>query len=254
MNAADILMLGASYCGPPPTLADLWSRWNFDPALLAALAAALGLYLRFARTSPREHLCFAAGWTVLVVAFISPLCALTVALFSARVGHHLLLVAVAAPVLALGLPKALRRWASPHAAVLLLTHTGLFWLWHVPDAYAVALADSLVYWLMQTTLLASAVLFWASVLSSAGRPATALGGLVAASMQMGLLGALLTFAPQPLYAPHLGTTSAFALSALADQQLAGLMMWVPGALPYLLAALGVLMRVLGGPPLREERR
>lgn len=254
MDAATYLALGASYCGPPPGPAELWGRWNFDPVLLAAMAGGLAIYLRFARTGQREHLYFAAGWIVLAIAFISPLCALTVALFSARVGHHLLLVAVAAPLLALGLPERLRHWASPHSAVLLLVHTGLFWLWHVPDAYSVALGDTLVYWLMQTTLLASATLFWVGMLSKSTRGAAAIGGLVAASMQMGLLGALLTFAPSPLYAPHLATTDAFGLSALADQQLAGLMMWVPGALPYLLGALVVLMRVLGTTTLGEERR
>ncbi|SFZ86292.1 putative membrane protein [Devosia enhydra] len=254
MNQIDALMGGASYCGPPPTLADLWSRWNFDPLLLAALALGLGLYLGLARTSARAQMQFAAGWAVLAVAFVSPLCALTVALFSARVAHHLLLVAVAAPLLALGLPEALRRWASPHGAVLLLAHTGLFWLWHVPDAYAVALGNDAVYWLMQTSLLTSAMLFWAGMLDRTARPAAAIGGLVAASMQMGLLGALLTFAPEPLYAPHLDTTAAYALSAVADQQLAGLMMWVPGALPYLAGALVVLMRVLGTAPLRGEGR
>jgi putative membrane protein len=56
-------------------------------------------------------------------------------------------------------------------------------------------------------------------------------------VQMGLLGALITFAPEPLYAPHFLTTKPYGLSAHDDQQLAGLIMWVPAIAPYLLAAL-----------------
>jgi putative membrane protein len=67
-------------------------------------------------------------------------------------------------------------------------------------------------------------------------------------MQMGLLGAILSFAPEPAYLPHLATTQAWGLSPLADQQLAGAAMWTLGALPYLLAALVKMHRVLSPAP------
>lgn len=236
----DLLPL-MSYCGPPPLPDDLWARWNLDPMLLAVLVMATASFWIAGPNGPRRRASFAAGMAVLGVIFISPLCALTVALFSARVVHHVLLVAIAAPLLAWALVQqgrahrtalttALPRLLTP----LLLLHTVIFWLWHAPDAYLLALSHTPIYWLMQATLLASAMLFWAAVLLVS--PGRAVAALVAITIQMGLLGALLVFAGQPLYAPHFGTTQAFGLTALGDQQLAGLIMWVPASLPYLLVA------------------
>jgi putative membrane protein len=172
---------------------------------------------------------------VLFIAFVSPLCAATVALFSARAVHHVLLVVVAAPLLALAGSGRDVRPASPLGLPLLLA-TGVFYSWHLPPLYDTALESTAVYWLMQATLLGSATWFWASALSVRTAPATALLAMVASAALMGLLGALLTFAPQPLYAAHLITTAAFGLTPLEDQQLAGLVMWVPALLPYLVLA------------------
>jgi putative membrane protein len=227
-----------SYCGPSPVPEDLWARWNLDPVLLAVAAIAIGVFLFARQRSPREHVSFFTAMAVLAVIFVSPLCALTVALFSARVVHHVLLVAVAAPLLAWSLIGRMSSGKTAGLATmltpLLLLHTFIFWLWHAPDAYALALTSTQAYWAMQVSLLASAMLFWASVLLvSPGRATVA---LVAVTGQMGLLGALLVFAGQPLYWPHFATTAPFGLEAHADQQLAGLIMWVPASLPYLLVA------------------
>ena len=235
------LLFNTSYCGPSPLPENLWERWNFDPVLLAVMLAVAALFWFGQPLRSRPSAGFAAGMAVLAVIFISPLCALTVALFSARVVHHVLLVAVAAPLLAwailqqarprlVALASALPRLATP----LLVLHTVIFWLWHAPDAYLLALTSTPTYWLMQTTLLGSAMLFWGSVLLAS--PGRAIVALVAVTIQMGLLGALLVFSGQPLYVPHFGTTQAFGLSALDDQQLSGLIMWVPASLPYLLVA------------------
>lgn len=234
-----------TYCGPPPLPETLLDRWNFDPALLMAMAVGVGLFLWLRRdATPRALGSLGGGVVVLVIAFITPLCALTVALFSARVVHHVLLVAVAAPLFALALPLTRYRLAGL-VAPLLLAHTVLFWLWHAPDAYALALADTFVYWLMQLSLLASATLFWRAALDAP--PGRAIAALVGATIQMGLLGAMLVFAARPLYAPHFSTTAPFGLDPLSDQQLAGLIMWVPAALPYLAATLIRLMGWLKGP-------
>jgi len=238
-----------TYCGPPPLPETLWGRWNADPVLLTVLALAIGLFFSLRReAAPRERWSFCAGVAGLAIAFVSPLCALTVALFSARVVHHVLLVAVAAPLLALALPFARVR-LSALLTPLLLLHTAVFWLWHAPDAYALALSDTAVYWLMQASLLGTALLFWRAAFdAAAGRAITA---LVFATIQMGLLGALLVFAARPLYAPHFSTTAPFGLDALADQQLAGLIMWVPAALPYLAVALVRLLLWLNPPEARR---
>lgn len=227
----------APYCGIAPTPGELLGRWNLDPMLLAFLALGLGLTLWRARVESRPALL--AALAVLAIGFVSPLCALSSALFSARTVHHVLLVAVAAPLLAWGLP---RRRVGP-LALATAAPAALFWAWHAPGAYATALSSDAVYWLMQASLLGSAVWFWSAV-RNAGAPA-AVAALLIAMVQMGLLGALITFAGAPLYAPHLLTTQAFGLSPLEDQQMAGLIMWAPAAALYLIAALVVLGRRIG---------
>lgn len=222
-----------SYCGPAPLPSELLARWNFDPLLLVVMA------LTATALSPRlngtERKVLAAAVLVLLVIFVSPLCALTVALFSARVVHHVLLVAIAAPMLATALRRTL---PSAQAALLLpltLLHTLVFWLWHAPDAYVLALNHTAVYWLMQITLLGTATVLWSAIF--AAPLGQALAALLMLTIQMGLLGALLVFADAPLYVPHFATTQAFGIDPRTDQQLAGLVMWVPANLPYLALAL-----------------
>ncbi|HUG63326.1 MAG TPA: cytochrome c oxidase assembly protein, partial [Methylomirabilota bacterium] len=177
-------------------------------------------------------------WLVLVVAFVSPLCALGSALFSARIVHHALMIAVAAPLLAMG---GVRVWPWRSTGGLLsaatLVHGAAIWLLHAPAVYEAALSSSAVYWATEFVLLASALVFWQAVLDRGAPIGGAILALLATTMHMGLLGALLTFAGDPLYAPHAETTMAFGLSAIEDQQLGGLVMWIPAALPYLIGAL-----------------
>jgi putative membrane protein len=97
---------------------------------------------------------------VLLIVFVSPLCALSSALFAARTVHHILLVAVAAPLLAAALP---RRTGAP--ALHLALSTAVLWLWHVPAAYDLALSNMAVYWAMQATLFVPALLFWRAVMA-----------------------------------------------------------------------------------------
>lgn len=217
-----------AYCGTPAVPADFWIRWNFDPLLLAALAA-LALVVAGGRAANAR-----AGWTAIVLmlfVFVSPLCALASALFSARVLHHVLLIAGVAPLLALAFP--LRRLGSAPLGLLVGMNALVLWLWHSPTAYTWGLATVPAYWLMQSSLLVSAWLLWRAVLTPAEHPGRALLALVATIGQMGLLGALIVFAPRPLYVVHLLSTAPWGLSPLADQQLAGLLMWVPAMLPYL---------------------
>jgi len=213
-------LLPGLYCGEAPAPDGLWSAWNFDPLLLAALTV-LGWALR---RSPQGL----AGVAVLAVAFVSPLCALSSGLFSARTVHHILLVAVAAPLLALALPRRATRAAS----LPFVGATALLWFWHIPAAYDLALSDMAIYWVMQLTLLLSATAFWRAALGPGQHPGGALLWALAAFLQMGFLGALLTFAPEPLYAAHAVAPMGWGLTPLADQQLAGLIMWVPAGLPY----------------------
>lgn len=241
------------YCGPPPLPGGVWNAWNFDPPLIAALAVmALGALIWRPRDSGRR-LALAGATLVLFAAFVSPLCALSSALFSARVLHHLLIFVAAAPLLALALLPA---GASPprgSLALPVIAHAAMLWLWHTPGPYAWALGGHAQYWLMETTLLASALWLWRGILSARARPGAAIAALLATMVQMGFLGALLTFAQRPLFAPHFLVTEPFGLSALEDQQLAGLLMWAPGALPYLAAAIWLLAGFLGAVSRAPER-
>jgi putative membrane protein len=217
-----------AYCGPAPLPDDLLTRWNFDPLLMAALAALAIVIVSGRATNAR------AGWASLALMglmFISPLCALSSALFSARVLHHVLLIAAVAPLLALAFP--LRRFPSPPFAALVGLSTITLWVWHMPAPYGWGLASVPGYWLMQTSLLLSAWLLWRAIFLSMAQPGAALVALAATIGQMGLLAALIVFAPRPLYAVHFASTAAWGINPLSDQQLAGLLMWVPASLPYL---------------------
>jgi putative membrane protein len=223
------------YCGPAPDPATWLGRWTFDPLLISVLLALLALSTLRPRQGRRA--CAIVAVAVAALAFVSPLCALSSALFSARTVHHLLLVAVVAPLAATALPRPAGR---PRALAAALVQAAVFWGWHAPAAYGWALASDVAYWLMQATLLGAAIWFWAVVRSV--DPLRAVAALLTAMVLMGLLGAILTLAPTPLYAPHLISADVWGLGALKDQQLAGLIMWAPAAGLYLAVALWRLSR------------
>ena len=163
----------------------------------------------------------------------------------------MLLVAFAAPLLAMViLPTAPR--ARTSLSLPFIAHLALLWVWHAPTPYAWALTGTAPYWLMELSLLGSAVWLWREILHPGRATGAVLAGLLGTVVQMGFLGALLTFAKQPLFAAHIGTTEAFGLSALEDQQLAGLLMWVPAALPYMAVGLWHLRNVLRETEATEE--
>jgi putative membrane protein len=221
-----------AYCGPAALPGETWTRWNFDALLLAALVV-LAFVVGSGRSANAR-----AGWGALAlmfVVFVSPLCALSSALFSARVLHHVLLIAGAAPLLALAFPQ--RHVGSIPLAVLVAVHAIVLWIWHAPGPYAWGLASVPAYWLMQGSLLGSGWLLWRAILSPATHSGAALAALALTIGQMGLLGAVIVFATTPLYPVHFTSTLVWGFSPLADQQLAGLLMWVPAMLPYLLTGL-----------------
>jgi putative membrane protein len=237
MIASDVL----PYCGAPPLPDDLWWRWNLDPVLLAVLAAGFLLH-RFAMGA--RGYAMLGGWLVLLTILISPFCALTSSLFSARSAHHVALVAIVAPLLVMALPRQWRsvQFSSALLSVIFAASVVWMWLWHAPSVYALTLASVPFYWLMEAGLLLSALLLWMAVLSDRTPVTSSFALLLGSVIQMGMLGALLTFAREPLYAFHLLTTTPFGLSARGDQQLAGLIMWVPAAIPYMIAALALLLK------------
>jgi cytochrome c oxidase assembly factor CtaG len=206
-------------------------------------------------------LCFACGLALVIAAYASPLHELGDRLFVAHMAEHELLLVVAAPLLALarpfgalawGLPAGWRRpagaiagwrgvaiFARPGTATLL--HGAAVWAWHAPVAYEAALTSPGLHWLQHVSLLGSALLFWHAVLRSrAGRQGAAVFCLFVTAIHTGCLGILLTAARAPIYANQSAAAHHWDLTPLEDQQLAGIVMWVPGGLIYAAAALALV--------------
>jgi len=259
----------APYCGAPPDPASLLSRWNLDPALIAALVVVVVAYAlltgkgswRGASLAPWRRGCFYGGWALGAAALISPLCPLSVSLFSARVGQHMLLEMIVAPLIALGRPSVfLAAWPQriqgrliPRGSHGALAASGAFaatlWFWHAPGPYAATFASVAIYWLMHVTAFGTALWLWTGLLdASRGRLGDLLAAALVTTLQMGFLGALITFAAGPIYRVHWLTTAAWGLTPLQDQQLGGVIMWIPAGaviLVAIIAATSLAMRRSG---------
>jgi putative membrane protein len=235
------------YCGSAPAPGAL--HWNLDPVLIFLMGALAIACVSFARShgaARTDMVACAFGWLILLFAFISPLCNLSVALFSARVSQHMAIVLLAAPMIARGLvfgPAARRPWIG-FAWMAAVAFAVIFWIWHSPVFYDETLRSNVVYWLMHATTVAAALALWIAVFNSSGLLAFLL--LFVSGLQMSLLGALLTFAAAPLFSVHEFTTAAWGLAWLQDQQLGGLVMWVPAGLlltAYSALAFGAALRL-----------
>jgi cytochrome c oxidase assembly factor CtaG/cytochrome c2 len=216
---------------------------SLSPAIV--LLAGLVLYARgVARLRARgrgvrasELAAAAVGILVILAALLSPLDRLAATLLCAHMVQHTLLTLVAAPLLALArplaviatalppraaLPRALMR-CRPRAPLAWAAHGLALWAWHVPPLYDRALASPVLHALEHVTLLGTAVLLWWSV-SRRRRPLAGALWLFTTALHTSVLGAVMTLAPRPWFPEHAG---GLGLSALEDQQLAGLVMWVP---------------------------
>lgn len=249
------------YCGAPPAPADLWARWNLDPILIGVLLAGLAAYVLGRHRRPEDipvwrAAAFGAGWVILAAALVSPLCPLSVALFSARVGQHMILTLLAAPLIMLGRPLTAlglggpgKLWTPVRAAAgSTLAFTLAIWFWQAPGPYDATFTSDLAYWLMHVTVIGAALAVWGVLLDGRREwalPALATGAV--STLQMTFLGALITLTPRPLYAPHAVTPLAWGLTQGADQQLGGLIMWVPGCTVFLAVTVWALARLMSEP-------
>ncbi|MEC4723117.1 cytochrome c oxidase assembly protein [Noviherbaspirillum sp. CPCC 100848] len=215
------------------------------------------------RLAPSLHriISFWLGLAALFFALIWPFDVLGSISFAAHMSQHMLLIAVGAPLLALarpvplliaGLPRPLRqlhRWSgflyrirSPmnRPATAFSLHAFIIWVWHSPVLFELALHHAWIHVAEHLCFLVSGLLFWGSIQRNCGVDGKGYGmailWLLATIMHTGLLGALLTFSPKVLYNFYQAGNHAF-LTPLEDQQLAGLVMWIPGGLCYLVAAL-----------------
>jgi putative membrane protein len=265
-----------AHTGQPPAPHDLWSAWSVHPVLLGGLLLAAGAYRRGQTRGPKRPVdrwrarCFTAALVALGLALLSPLDALSSALASAHMGQHLLLLLVAAPLLAIsapstailrGSPLAVRRASGRWRRRLRLTHgnlgvlrhpaavwllsVGVLWFWHAAAPYDAALDSEPLHLLEHASFLVTAVLFWHVVVGVRGtaRVSNGLGVLLvfAMAMQSVFLSVLLTFARAPWYSGYAATTAPWGLDPLTDQQLAGVLMWIPAGGIYLVVALALLV-------------
>jgi putative membrane protein len=259
--------------------------WTLDPWIILPLLVSLALFAGgWWRLRGRSHgglatlnrrgLLFAGGWLLLVLAVVSPLHQAGERSFAAHMLEHELLMLAAAPLLVLSEPLAVMLWAFPRSArkvlgaaslapivtipwrlltdpvLATLLQAAALWLWHVPALFDRALADPVWHIAQHLSFLVSALFFWSAMLHGPRRSyGVAALCLFATSVVSGALGALMAFAQSPWYAGYAQLGMApLGLTALEDQQLAGLLMWAPGGLVHIGAALAMVAAALTTSP------
>lgn len=260
----------------PPTLASLLFAWSLDPLITGGLLLAAAGWLLLARRVARLHpghpvpvartAAFLGGLLAIAVALQSGIERYDTTLFSVHMVQHLLLMLVAAPLIALAAPvtqllraassEARGRWLLPilhstpvaalgHPVVAWLTFTIVLWFTHFSPLFDLALEDRGAHQLEHGLYLASSLLFWWPVI--AADPARRRMPHAARAMYLLLqlpvnsfLGMAILFAPEALY-PHYATLgSPYGITALADQQAAGGIMWLAGDVAFIAAILGLV--------------
>jgi cytochrome c oxidase assembly factor CtaG len=247
---------------------DFWvTQWNWEPSILIGTALIAGLYLYAIGPWRRRHypdeqvktgqtIAFLLGMLMMFLALVSPLDELGDSyLFSAHMVQHLFLTIVGPPLLLLGTPEWLVKpllrnevvfkiaKALTYPVVAFVLYNADFWLWHAPPLYNATLENQNIHILEHLTFMIFGILYWWPIFSpSKDLPRLPIGGqifyLFLSGMPSVLLGAGLTFTP-PLYAPYIAAPRIWGISAATDQQLGGLIMWVPVSIFYI-----VIMSVL----------
>ena len=214
---------------------------------------------------------FISGTGVMWLALASPIDAMSEALFSAHMVQHLLLLVVAAPLMVIGAPILPFMWAMPIGArkgvgkwrrrnswvratvhrltspsVVFALQSVALWLWHLPAMYQLALRNPAVHAIEHLSFVITASMFWWVLAQPVGRRRVNVGGgllMIGGTLAQGAaLGALLTFSKTAWYPAHTNGALLWGMTALGDQQLAGLIMWVPAGLAYLGAAAVLFVR------------
>jgi putative membrane protein len=254
------------------------SRWSFEPAVIIPLALSAALFAagaarRWKRPgwSSAQVCCFAGGWLTLFVALVTPVHALGSVLFSVHMTQHELLMIVAAPLLVLSRPIVWFLWALPQAwresagawakqptiaalwsamtvpLFVWLLHGATLWAWHIPSLYDASVDIEWVHAVQHTMFLATALLFWWTLIHGRhGRLSYGAGVIYCftTAVHTSALGALMTFAQQVWYPIYQGRTAPFHLTPLEDQQIGGLIMWVPAGIVFIALGLWLMAAFL----------
>jgi putative membrane protein len=270
-----------------------WRAWNWDPLILLGLGLLAWLYTRglkrlWGKVGADQKVrrwqvaCYFFAWGAIFVALVSPLDSLSEELSSLHMVQHMLLMVIAAPLFVLGSPTVVLAWAFPEwrkgPAKALLTFTFRFpqralfwqplflwtlfaltlWAWHHPVWYQAALRDPLVHNVQHLSFFVVACFFWRACLDPlSGRrlcPVVVLPYLFATSVHASALGVFLALSPHVWYSDYADKTSAWGFTPLQDQQLAGLIMWMPACLIYPAMAAILFGVWIGDMPRRNEAR
>lgn len=219
-----------------------------------------------------QSLAFGAGMAVLVLILLSPLDAYADALFCLHMVQHLLLTLAVPPLLVWSRPALVMLWGFPrgmrkplgtawhaggidrlvaalmHPLVVGFAFSAAFAFWHLPQPYAWALGNDWAHALEHATMFAAALMFWSLVIEPSGRRRMGFAATVvfvtATAVVSGFPGALMLLSPEPLYPVHAAGAAAWGLTPLEDQQLAGLIMWVPVGLLYLAPIAWLFIKLL----------
>jgi cytochrome c oxidase assembly factor CtaG len=241
------------------------TQWNWQPTIILGTIIILGLYIYAVGPLRAKHqlgpvirtgqaVCFFIGVYCIFFALSSPLDELgDNYLFSAHMVQHLVLTIVGPPLMIAGMPAWLFEPLLRNKVILrigrILTYPGFvfilfnanFWLWHAPPLYDRTLYDPYLHQLEHLTYLITGFLYWWPVFSplSHGWPRLSMGGqliyIFLGGMPTILLGAGLTFT-SPLYEPYIHAPRVWGISPATDQQLGGLIMWVPANIAYIIVA------------------
>jgi len=230
--------------------------------------------------SANAAIAFGLGWLSLFIALIGPFHEMSEALFSAHMTQHEIFMLIAAPLIILGRPQIAAAWAVPSGYkkylirvtseprisnswrfisggfTALLIHAAALWIWHIPALFDATLESDVVHALQHASFLGTALLFWWAILNSSLDWKSSFVGvlyLFITSLHSSILGALLTFTHRVLYPVYSDTTSAWGITPLEDQQLGGLIMWVPAGLVYIGAGMVMFARLLGESEKRAVR-
>jgi cytochrome c oxidase assembly factor CtaG len=250
---------------------DFWlTQWDLEPSILIGTVLAIGLYIYAMGPLRKRHfpdepimtgqtIAFLSGTLIMFLALVSPLDELGDSyLFSAHMVQHLCLTILGPPLLLLGTPEWMVKPALQNKVIFnvakVLTYPVVafvlynvdFWLWHAPPLYNATLENQTIHILEHLTFIFFGLLYWWPIFSpSKDLPRLPFGGqilyLFVSGMPSVLLGAGLTFSP-PLYAPYIAAPRIWGISAATDQQLGGLIMWIPVSIFYIVIMSVIFIR------------
>jgi cytochrome c oxidase assembly factor CtaG len=266
-----------------PLASEAMRRWTWEPFTIALLLlSAVFYYTGVRRVWERagvgrgirrwQAAAFALALVSIGVALLSPVAWLSGILFSVHMTQHEILMLISAPLLVFGHPLVALLWAVPRGTreswgrwsrmrsisgawrgvtsplAVFLCHATAIWIWHVPQLYGAALGNEGIHALEHFCFLVTAALFWWGMVHGRyGRIGYGVAVLYVflTAVHSSILGALITIAPGVWYPEYASAALAWHLNPLEDQQLAGLLMWVPSGVIFIVFGLALFAAWLG---------